>query len=72
MLTALNIPGSFPLCPPLFSTAGIDSKGKISGLQIREDRFDSGTRLQHLADFAQALSTRFSTFRFWFRSVPRT
>ncbi len=32
------------------------------GLQIREDRFDSGTRLHDLADSSRGFSTNFSTF----------
>ena len=39
------------------------------GLQIREDRFDSGTRLNDLADAVRGFSTRLSTFPFWSRSV---
>ena len=40
------------------------------GLQIREDRFDSGTRLHYLADLARGFSTDFSTFPFRACSVP--
>lgn len=40
------------------------------GLQIREDRFDSGTRLHYLADLARGFSTFFSTFPFRACSVP--
>ncbi len=40
------------------------------GLQIREDRFDSGTRLHYLADLARGFSTYFSTFPFRACYVP--
>lgn len=40
------------------------------GLQIREDRFDSGTRLHYLADLTRGFSTDFSTFPFRACSVP--
>ena len=47
----------------------VANQGDDYGLQIREDRFDSGTRLHDLADPALSLSTEFSTFTFWARSV---
>lgn len=42
----------------------------VGGLQIREGRFDSGTRLNYLAVSLFGVSTHLSTFTFRARSVP--
>ena len=41
-----NFPDSFSVCPGYLATQKAMKSMGLSGLQIRVDRFDSGTRLQ--------------------------
>jgi len=69
-------PATFPMRSRnvrAFSQQGLPQiQGFVGGLQIRLGRFDSGTRLKHLADQALCLSTNLSTFTLRARFVHGT
>ena len=76
-MTHGNIPDSLPLCPGDLAAESAMKTADRYGLQIREDRFDSDTRLHLFNDLAGTGSTNLprengvAAFPFWSRSVLR-